>query len=179
MIEGKTVNFRSLEMEDLKQLQSWRNSEFLRKTFREYRLLSMKHQERWFNSLLKTPPSSIMFGVESKEGKLIGVCGLTWINWKDRNAEVSIYIGEKKWQGKGAATDSLKTLLRYGFETLNLHRIYEVIFEYNEPSIKLFTRCGFKFEGKHREAHYIDGKYWDEMIYGMLRTEYDKHWHEN
>jgi len=179
LIEGKTINFRSLEAEDLRQLLDWRNSEFLRKTCREYLLLSMEHQKRWFDSLLKTPPDNIMFGVESKEGKLIGVCGLTWINWKNRNAEVSIYIGEKEWQGKGAAADSLKTLVKYGFETLNLHRISAVIFQFNEPSIKLFTKCGFKFEGKHREAHYIDGKYWDEMIYGILRAEYDEHCPEN
>ena len=179
MIEGKIINLRALEVEDLKQLRDWRNTEFVRKTCREYRLLSMEHQKRWFDSLLKTPPDNIMFGVESKNEKLIGVCGLVWINWKNRNAEVSIYIGEEEWQKKGVATDSLKTLVKYGFETLNLHRIYAVIFEFNEHSIKLFEKCGFKFEGKQREAHYVDGKYWNELIYGMLREEYDEHYPES
>jgi len=135
----------------------------------------MEHQKRWFDSLFKTPPDSIMFGIENKEGKIIGVCGLTWIHWKNRNAEVSIYIGETEWQEKGAATDSLKTLVKYGFENLGLHRIYAIIFEFNKPSIKLFEKCGFKFEGKHREVHYVKGRYWDELIYGILREEYDKH----
>ena len=174
MIEGKIINLRALEVEDLKQLRDWRNAEFVRRTCREYRLLSMEHQKKWFNSLFKMPPDNIMFGIEDKEGKLVGVCGLTHINWKNRNAEVSIYIGEKEWQGKGAATDTLKALIKYGFETLNLHRIYAIIFEFNKDSIKLFEKCGFKFEGRPRGVHYVLGKYWDELIYGMLREEYDK-----
>jgi len=173
LIEGKIVNFRALEIEDLKQLQDWRNAEFIRRTCREYRLLSMERQKRWFDSLFKTPPDNIMFGIESKQGKLIGVCGLTWIDWKNRKAEVSIYIGEKDWQKKGAATDSLRILVKYGFETLNLYRIYAIIFESNEASIKLFEKCGFKFEGRHRKAHYVNDQYWDELVYGILREEYD------
>ena len=174
MIEEEITNLRALEVEDLGQLRDWRNADFVRETCREYRLLNMEQQKRWFDSLLKTSPDTIMFGIENKEGKLIGVCGLTRINWKNGNAEVSIYIGEREWQEKGAATDSLKTLVKYGFETLNLHGVYAIIFEFNKPSIKLFEKYGFKFEGKHREAHYIKGRYWDELVYGMLREEYDK-----
>jgi len=174
-IEGKIINFRALEMEDLKQLRNWRNSDFVRRACREYRLLNMENQKNWFESLHKKTPENIMFGIENKEDKLIGVCGLTWIDWKNRNAEVSIYIGAKEWQGKGAATDSLKTLIKYGFETLNLHRIYAIIFGFNKPSVKLFEKCGFKFESKRREAHYIEGKYQDELVYSILKKEYDKH----
>jgi RimJ/RimL family protein N-acetyltransferase len=174
LIEGKSTNLRALEAEDLMQLRDWRNTEFVRETCREYRLLNMEHQKRWFDGLSKTPPDNIMFGIENKKGQLIGVCGLTWIDWKNGNAEVSIYIGEKAWQGKGAASDSLRTLVKYGFEIINLHRIYAIIFEFNEASIKLFEKCGFRLEGKQREAHYVKGRYWDELIYGMLREEYDK-----
>jgi len=166
-------------MGDLKQLKDWRNSDFVRKACREYRLLNMENQKRWFESLHKKPPENIMFGIENKEGGLIGVCGLTWIDWKNRNAEVSIYIGSKEWQGKGAATDSLKILIKYGFETLNLHRIYAIIFDFNKPSVKLFEKCGFKFEGKRREAHFIEGRYWDELVYSILMEEYKKYSPDN
>ena len=171
MIEGRVVNFRALEFKDLEQLRDWRNKEYIRKTTREYKLLNMENQKKWFESLNKVPPDNLMFGIENKEGILIGVCGLTWIDWKNKNAEVSIYIGSIEWQGKGAATDALKLLIKYGFETLNLHRIYAIIFSFNEPSIKLFEKCGFKLEGRNREAHYTKGKYWDELIYGLLKNE--------
>lgn len=89
-----------------------------------------------------------------------------------RGTERYIYIGEEKWQEKGYASDALQLLLKYGFCELRLHRIYAVIFEYNESSIKFFEKNGFKFEGKHREARFWDSKFHDELVYGVLDYEY-------
>ena len=86
--------------------------------------------------------------------------------------EVSIYIGEEKWQEKGYASDALHLLLKYGFCELRLHRVYAIIFEYNESSIKFFEKNGFEFEGRHREARFWDGKFHDELVYGILDHEY-------
>ena len=172
MIIGEVVNFRALEEKDLRQLRDWRNQSYVRKSCREYLLLNMENQVQWFKSLHKKPPNNIMFGIENKKGELIGVCGLTWIDWKNRNAEVSIYIGEKDWQGKGVANESIDLLLQYGFNTLNMHKIYAMIFAFNEASITLFEKSGFILEGSQRESHYIDGKYWNVLLYGILKEEY-------
>lgn len=170
MIEGNLVNLRALEREDLKQLRDWRNSLYIRAHTREYRLLNMENQRQWFESLVNDR-NNIMFGIVTKDGNLMGVCGLTFIDWKNRNAEVSIYLGEKKWQRKGHASDALNTLIRYAFLELGLHRIYAIIFEYNKASIKFFGKNGFKFEGRHRDARYWNGEYHDELIYGLLKGE--------
>ena len=85
LLEGKLVKFRSLEREDLEKLRDWRNSKYVKRTTREYRLLSMFNQKAWFESLHKqNPPQDIMFGITNKKNKLIGVCGLTYIDWKNR-----------------------------------------------------------------------------------------------
>ena len=55
---------------------------------------------------------------------------------------------------------------------MRLHRIYAIIFEYNEVSIKFFEKNGFKFEGRHREARFWTGKFHDELVYGVLDYEY-------
>jgi hypothetical protein len=167
------VKFRAVEREDLKQLRDWRNLVDLRKNTREYRLLNMLNQEEWFKQIsLARPPQDIMFCIEA-ENRLIGVCGLTHIDWKERHAEVSIYIGDSIMRSKGYAEQSIAFLLDYGFKTLGLHRIYAMIYEYNEVSIKLFEKCDFKYEGKHRKAHFYNGQFWDELIYGILSDEYD------
>ena len=114
-----------------------------------------------------------MFAIEKKAGKkVIGCCGLTYINWKEGYGEVSIYIGEEKWQEKGYAGDALHLLLKYGFGELRLHRIYAIIFEYNESSIKFFEKNRFTLEGRHRDARFWDGKFHDELVYGVLEHEY-------
>ena len=97
---------------------------------------------------------------------------MTYINWKEGHGEVSIYIGEQKWQEKEYASDALQLLLKYGFKELNLHRIHAIIFEYNESRIKFFEKNRFKLEGRHREVRFWDGKFHDELIYGILDYEY-------
>jgi RimJ/RimL family protein N-acetyltransferase len=128
----------------------------------------MENQERWYESL---PDSNhIMFSIHNNS-MLIGCCGLTHINYKDGHAEVSIYIGNKNWQGKGIASTVIQLLLQYGFMELRLHRIFAVIFEYNKASIKLFVSNKFKFDGKHRDAKFWNGKYHDELVYSILEDK--------
>ncbi len=172
MLEGESIKLRQVEEKDLSKLRDWRNSPHIRAYTREYRPLNMLKQNTWLSSL-STDQTTIMFVIEELESsEAIGCCGLTYINWKEGCGEVSIYIGEEKWQGKRYATDALQILLKYGFHELRLHRIYAVIFEYNEASIKFFEKNGFKFEGKHREARFWNGKFHDELVYGILDYEY-------
>jgi RimJ/RimL family protein N-acetyltransferase len=172
MLDGKYVKLRQIEEVDLPKLRDWANSPYIRAYTREYRPLNMLSQKIWFESLL-TDRSNIMFAIEKKDNsEVIGCCGLTYINWKEGHGEVSIYIGEEKWQEKGYASDALHLLLKYGFGEMRLHRIYAVIFGYNEASIKFFEKNGFKLEGKHREARFWDGKFHDELVYGILDYEY-------
>ena len=70
----------------------------------------------------------------------------TIFNWKEGHGEVSIYIGEEEWQEKGYASDALQLLLKYRFCELRLHRIYAIIFEYNEASIKFFEKMGLNLK---------------------------------
>ena len=66
MIEGKFVNLRSLEKEDLQTLKTLRNDKKTRIHTREYRLLNMINQHEWFESIHRqNPPSVIMFGIEN------------------------------------------------------------------------------------------------------------------
>ena len=172
MLEGKHVRLRQIEEVDLSKLRDWRNAPHIRAYTREYRPLNMLNQNGWLSSLL-TDKTNIMFILEKLDSsEMIGCCGLTLINWKEGHGEVSIYIGEEKWQEKGYATDALQILLKYGFCELRLHRIYAIIFEYNESSIKFFERNRFKFEGRHREARFWDDKFHDELVYGILDYEY-------
>jgi len=171
MIQGKLIRLRAVEKEDLKQLRDWRNEPEIKKFTREYIELSMQNQMQWLESLAKDK-NTIMFAVETKKGKLIGCTGLTYIDWKNRGAEVSIYIGEKRYKGRGYGTDTLKTLMDYGFRELNMHMLFGEIFEYNKANIGLFEKCGFKRDGVLRQRLYRDDKYWNSIFYSILKGEW-------
>jgi len=171
LIEGKLVRLRAVEKKDLKQLRDWRNAPEVKKFTREYQELSMRNQLQWLDSLARDR-NTIMFVVETKKGKLMGCSGLTYIDWKNHRAEISIYIGDKKYRGKGYGADVMKTLMAHGFEELNLHMLFGEIFEYNKANIRLFEKCGLKRDGILRHRLYRDGRYWNSIIYSILDSEW-------
>jgi hypothetical protein len=173
MLEGKYVKLRSLEEDDLKALREWRNSKHVRKTTREYRLLDMIHQRKWFESIhASNPPREMMFGIANKNNKLIGVTGLTYIDWKNRHAEISIYLSKENWQKSKEAFDTLEIVTRYGFGELNLHRLWVEIFSISIENIRLFEKMKFVKEGELRDRLWRNGKWWNSVLYSKLSTEY-------
>jgi|TARA_X000001036_G_C20642742_1_gene791813 hypothetical protein len=175
MFEGKSVSLRALEKEDLEILKEWRNSKHVRKSTREYKLLNMINQKNWFESIHQlNPPREIMFGILNKRKKLIGVTGLTYIDWKNRNSEISIYFSTNNWQTKSEAKEVINLILEYGFEELNLHRLYVEIFSLMKENIKLFSQLKFIKEGELREKIWRQNKWWDTIIFSKLSSEYKK-----
>lgn len=172
MIEGKNVNLRSLEVEDLETLKKWRNDKSNRIHTREFRLLNMINQKQWFESIHKdNPPKFIMFGVMDKRKNLIGVSGLTYIDWKNRHAEISIILFKKNWQSLKEGKNTITLLTDYGFGELNLHRLWVEIFETIPANIKLFEHMNFKKEGELRDKLWRNKKWNNSFIYSKLITD--------
>ena len=166
------LTFRPIEREDLRQLQIWRNLPEIRNRCREYRLLSMENQINWFESLADDK-SVCMFAVEF-EDHLIGVCGLTGINWVNRGAELSIYIGPDAVRRTGHGKETVKKLLEIAFTELNLNRVWLECYQFNQPGLRLFESCGFISEGVLREHVFKNGWYVSSVMMGILKSEWEK-----
>jgi len=110
----------------------------------------------------------------NKRKKLIGVTGLTHIDWKNRNSEISIYFSTKNWQTKPEAKEVINLIMEYGFEELNLNRLYVEIFSLMEENTNLFTKMKFIKEGQLREKIWRQNKWWDTLIFSKLAKEYKK-----
>src|SRR5438128_1749482 len=96
MLKGKDVHLVAVEAADLPLMQKWRNNPDYRKFFREYRELSMAHQEKWYREKCLNDPSTLMFAIRrNQDSELVGICGLCYTNWVHRHADLSLYIG---WQ---------------------------------------------------------------------------------
>lgn len=96
------------------------------------------------------------------------------IDYKNRNAELIIDIGEPDYWGKGYGQEALQILLQYAFHELNLHRLSLRVFDFNERAIRLYSRMGFKQEGVMKETLFRNGAWHDIIYMGLLRSEYIK-----
>ncbi|PKL70345.1 MAG: N-acetyltransferase [Methanomicrobiales archaeon HGW-Methanomicrobiales-1] len=173
MIHGNIIGLRAIEKEDIHQMLEWRNLPQLRRYFREYRELSYINQENWFENIIQNDRNTIMFAiVDLNNDILIGACGLCYINWIQRNADFSLYIGAGNiYIDEKFASDAGSILIKYGFDELNLHRIYAEVFEFDTPKQKLMAILGFKLEGTLRETHWSEGKWNDSLMYGTLKSD--------
>lgn len=174
MLEGRLTGLRAVERGDLPQLMEWRNRPDYRRYFREYRELNATMQERWFEKLVLGDPNTCMFAiVEKTGGRLLGACGACYIDWVNRNADFSIYIGAAGlYIDEDFAPDAGETLLRYSFGELGLHRVWAEIYDFDEPKKTLFDRLGFTLDGRHRQTHWAEGAWHDSLFYGLLAPDY-------
>jgi diamine N-acetyltransferase len=104
--------------------------------------------------------------------RLIGTTGLRHINSIHRNAEFSIYIGEKDCWGKGYGTEATILVLDYGFTILGLHNIVLRTYGYNERAIRAYTRAGFREMGRWREAARVGDRRYDIVYMDCLVSEF-------
>lgn len=175
MIKGNLVGLRALEKEDLVHLKDWRNIPDFRKHFREVRELSLADQGNWYEHLQKTRDRNFMFGIERlSDGKLIGACGLLYVNWVIKSADYSFYIGEEGAyiDDKGWAKEATELLLSYGYDSLNLNKVWMELYEFDQKKIEFFTNeFGFKQDGVLRDNCYENGRYWDSVLISLLTKD--------
>lgn len=69
--------------------------------------------------------------------------------------------------------EGIKIILKFVFEDLKLHKIYAKLYKENIHSKKVLEKCGFKLDATMREARFKHGQWHDELIYGILKSEYD------
>ena len=107
------------------------------------------------------------------DDRLIGNAVIEWIDWTNGNGWIRLGIGAAEDRGKGYGSQTLRLLLRYAFAELNLYRVTAMMAEYNTDAIRLFQKFGFVEEVRRREALDRDGRRWDLLTFGQLRSEWE------
>jgi RimJ/RimL family protein N-acetyltransferase len=176
MIYGERIRLRGVEKEDLPLFVEWLNDPEVIEGLIFFQPLSFEDEKRWFEALADRPPAERPLAIEIQEGetwRIIGNCGFHNIAQINRSAEVGIFIGIKSLWNSGYGTETMQLLLKYGFESLNLNRISLVVYDDNLGAMRAYEKAGFVLEGRLRQAKYKHGKYCDEHIMSVLRTEWD------
>ncbi len=97
------------------------------------------------------------------------------IDFHDKKANVSelgLLIGNKNYWGKGIGYEACKLAINYGFNTMNLRKIYLAVYENNLNAKKLYEKIGFKLEGTLRKHVLADGKLCDKYLMGIFKEEF-------
>jgi len=101
----------------------------------------------------------------------LGILGLTNVNRSFKTAMFWAVAGEKSFRTRGYGTIASSKFLSLAFSELGLHVINTWAVE-NNPSLRGLGRLGFRFIGRQRQCHYIDGRLYDRLLLDLLASEH-------
>jgi RimJ/RimL family protein N-acetyltransferase len=173
MITGSKVRLRDFREDDLKNSVAWLNNSAVTRFLNHMRPWSLVEEKTWLERIMRNEdPSSSTFVIETADGEYVGSTGLVHIDPRNRSAEAGIVVGRTEEWGRGLGTDAMKTLLRYAFEELNLHRVSLRVYSFNERGLRSYRKLGFSEEGRLREALFRHGAWHDVIVMAILQEEF-------
>jgi RimJ/RimL family protein N-acetyltransferase len=178
MINGKRVRLRRIERSDLPRFVEWLNDPELRDQLAAVYPLSQAQEEHWFESSLRQEPALQPFAIEARltprarQWTLVGSISFHHVDWRNRAAELGLFIGPQALWGKGFGTDALRALGGYAFRELNLNRLWLRVYEDNPRARRSYEKVGFVVEGRMRQDRFHGGRYSDTLVMGLLRDEW-------
>ena len=171
--EGEKIRLRGFEPSDIEFLSAWIDTDDARAGYRVEFPISKESQKEWVNiqSKKKGEGDKYCFIIETRDGKPVGS-----INSHGCDIRVGKFlygIGIKgDYRRQGYATEAIYLLLNYFFRELRYQKVNVNVFSFNQASISLHEKFGFKLEGRLRRTVFTDGKYYDELLYGMTDEEF-------
>jgi RimJ/RimL family protein N-acetyltransferase len=174
VLKGNKVTLRPVKRADIPNFLIWFNDPEVTQYMGRFLPLTEMEEEKWVDTLAgdNTRVNFVIEAVGTEIPKAIGTLGFHAMRSKDREATFGIGIGDKEYWSHGYGTEAASLLIKFGFEQLNLHRISSEVFGFNERSQKMHLKLGFKEEGRKRSSMFINGQYWDVVMYGILESEW-------
>ncbi len=171
MINGDRVRLRAFEASDVETVWAWyRDHEFSVLDGNIYGA-SLETIRAFVQSMGSPSYAGVSLGIETEDGALIGLIRLKRSSPEDRHADFGIAIERAYWD-RGYGTDATRTILRFAFEEMNLHRVSLTVLDYNTRAQRCYEKCGFRVEGRARSSRFRDGRWCDETLMGILRDEF-------
>jgi len=115
----------------------------------------------------------MMLAIENLDGQLVGSINAHSCDSRNGTFKYGIAIF-RDHRRKGYASDAIIILLRYYFHELRYEKAIANVYSFNESSIELQKRLGFMQEGRLRSMIFTNGHRHDELVFGMLKSEFDE-----
>lgn len=167
MLQGEIIKLRYYEPEDLDLLVSLRGNVESYDFFFEYEPINKQMTKDWWeNSFKKSNEKNFIIALKSNN-KAIGTCALTDIDYRNKKAEFGRYYISPELNSSGSAIEAELLCLEYGFNHLNLNKVFCNTLANNKKVLSLHKHFGFVEEGHLSKHIYKNGDYVDVKLYAL------------
>lgn len=172
--EGELVRLRRAEEPDLTSMEEWWNHPELA-IFQQASAIPRSKSisiEGLRTAFSNNDPSRVGFAIECRDSAdLLGMAVIQNIDPVLRVGHLGMGLAPTV-VNRSFGTDTLRVLIRLGFDELNLHKLEAECWEFNPRPIRILEKMGFIEEGRRRAAVFHRGQHWPSRIMGLLRDEW-------
>jgi RimJ/RimL family protein N-acetyltransferase len=173
---GTRVSLRTLVRADLERFSAWVDDPYLERMVGSELLQTYKHvwdKSPAFYDAVLTDPTQVVLIVEANRGWTVpvGVVRLFNIHLLEGYAFLEVIIADPGAMKRGFGIEAGKLVSYYGVDVLGLRRLEAKVYEYNTLSMNALRRNGFRQEGMLRQAGFDGERYFDLVIFGILKEE--------
>lgn len=109
--------------------------------------------------------------IDRADGRLIGNSGIRVNDPEQREATIGYELDPRVW-GHGFATEAAGAILAFGFERLDLHRVWAECVADNAASARVLEKLGLRREAHFRQHRWYRGRWWDTLVFAILAEEW-------
>ena len=177
MIKGRLVSLRPLAIQDLDIVLTWYQSSetLLYASSNPYEIVTKHDLE---NRLINNNSNRKYYGIEDVNGKLIGEISYWVVDLRSQSTvELGIVIQESD-TNKGYGAEAVLLMLKIIFSNIKINKVEMVIGKHNHFSYESLYNSVINREGTLINDRYIDGKYYNTIIYGITKSKFEKEYNK-
>ena len=176
VLESKRIQYKKILVTDAEDIFKIRSSDDVMKYMDTSKMVSRTESIKFIESMDESfkKGNGINWGlIEKFTNNFVGYFGFWRIDSKNCRGEIGYALCPESW-GKGYMLETFRTLIKFGFEELNLHSIEANVNPENISSIKLLEKFGFKREAYFKENYFFNNEFKDSIIYSLLKSDMTK-----
>ncbi len=179
--ESERLRLRAIEPEDAPVFFEWNKDEEMGLMVdRLWLPTSRQAVADWIartTAVSNDQSDDFFFVMETLAGEIIGTIHPHQCDRRVGDFAYGVAV-RRPFQRQGYAREAIIMVLRYYFRELRYQKVTVKVYGYNEPSQRLHEAMGFMLEGRIRRAALTDGRYYDDLIYGLTKEEFEERYGE-
>ncbi|MDF2925796.1 MAG: N-acetyltransferase [Paenibacillaceae bacterium] len=166
------LHLRAVEEKDAEAFRGWGQDEEICRNVDMVRYpQSLEQVKMWLLAAAHPKNDAFRWIAEDQAQNVVGTIDTFACDSRNGTFKYGITVSREHW-GQGYGKEMVIAILRYYFFELGYQKVTPHVYSYNERSIRLHEKLGFQREGQLRSMVYSNGKYYDEVHFGMHRDEF-------
>lgn len=173
--QGDGIRLRAMKLED-SEVHYYNRFDTIARRLVDYEVElppTIEEANKFAETFVNFAPGTgrLMFTIETLEGENVGSLNLCGVDERNGTFGIGAQV-DRDHRGKGYGTSAMRILLRYAFLERRLNKFNVSVLEGNIGSATMMKKLGCKQEGIRRQVVYTNGKYLDEIFFGLTKDEF-------